>query len=246
MEKIHNKTRVAILASGDPESGGGGSTMARFIEGTQQGEIDAEVAFVVCNNPREKVGVYDHVDRLNAQYGTRIPVLKINGITHPGGKNERGQTNDESAAICEQLSLHGVSTVLLLGYMKQLNGQLVEDYGWKPEFAVISPENQGMYQAHIINTHPGILPQTADTHGIGASERAIELGLSHTAHTLHVVGDGIDTGPTIAEHLVKIETTDAQTLFDSVQIMEKRMICSAIDGFLKDQAAFQKTNPHLF
>lgn len=235
-------TPIGILASGDRESGGGGSTMARFIEGTQTGEVDAEVRVVVCNNPKGTVGIYNHIDRLNRQFGLDIPVLTINGTTHPLGKNERGQTNEESSAICEALGVRGVTHAILLGYMKQLNGELVEEYGWHPRFKAQDPEHNGVYFAHALNTHPGILPETADTHGIGASQRAIDLGLTYTAHTLHVVGSGIDTGPTIAEHSVPITTSNPDELFQTVQKEEKIKICGAINTFLHAQRAYLAQN----
>ncbi len=231
-----HSTSVVILASGDRESGGGGSTMVRFIEGTQTGEIDAEVGLVICNNPRGTVGVYDHVDRLNAQYGLEIEALTINGISHPGGRNERGQTDEEASAICEAVASRGLFFILQLGYMKVANGELIEEYGWKPEFALEDPVHQGLYLARLGNTHPGILPQTADTHGIHASERVLELGLPATAHTLHVVSAGIDTGPKIAEHIVEILPTDtAEALFSRVQAVEKKIYVQQWIAILKSK-----------
>lgn len=231
-------TPVGILAFGDRESGGGGSTAARFIEGTQTGEVAAEVRVVICNNPPGTVGVYDHVERLNREYGLDIPVLTINGKTHPLGKNERGQTDEEASAICEALTTHGVFLALQLGYMKQSNGELIEEYGWHPRFGQEDPEHNGIYLARLINTHPGILPQTANTHGVHASEWAIELDLPYTAHTLHVVSSGMDTGPVIAEHRVDITTTNPEELFEAVQVEEKGKICGAIDTYLKAQRAY--------
>jgi phosphoribosylglycinamide formyltransferase-1 len=229
-------TGIAILASGDRQSGGGGSTMERFICATQSGEIDAEVGLVICNNPRGTVGVYDRVDSLNAEYGLEIEVLTISGLTHPKGKQERGQTLEEASGICSEISVRGIERVLCLGYMKAINGELMEEFGWKPEYEITDPEHRGIYLARLANTHPGILPATADTHGIGASAKARRLGLPQTAHTLHVVGPGIDTGPNIAEHLVDIDPNDTdQSLFDKVQTVEKANIASAMDTYYKDQ-----------
>jgi len=244
MSESHNSL-VTVLASGDRESGGGGSTMETFIIGTQTGEVAAEVGLVICNNSPGTVGVYDRVERLNKEYGLEIEVATINGSTHPKGKQERGQTLEEAAAICELLGLRGISKVLCLGYMKKLNGELVEEYGWKPEYAQIDPINQGIYLASALNTHPGLLPHTADTYGIHAAKRA--LGLYHegvireTAQTLQVVGAGIDKGPTVESNPVPIfGEDDPQRLFERTQDVEKNFIVSDIQAYLAARAAYHE------
>ena len=241
-------TRLAVLASGDRESGGGGSTMQRVIEDTQNGILDAEVGLVICNNPPGTVGVYDRVDNLNDKYGLDIEVVTINSARYPGGPQERVITLEESLTICEAMSIKGIERALCLGYMKALNGEFVDEFGWQPEYSAM-PLNTGIYMARIVNTHPGILPETADTHGLGASEKALELalteGLTETAHTLHVVGAGIDTGPTIAQHEVPIDTErSAEDLFDEVQAVEKAMIGQALNKYYQAQKMFDRYRPH--
>jgi phosphoribosylglycinamide formyltransferase-1 len=232
-------TSVAILASGDRESGGGGSTMERFIRDAQDGLVAAEVGLVVCNNPRGTVGVYDRIDNLNREFGLDIEVLTINGVTHPKGPQERGQTLAEASAICEAVNGRGIGRILCLGYMKSINGDLMDEFGWKPAYEAADPENKGIYLARMVNTHPGILPETADTHGIGASAKARELGLLFTAHTLHVVGPRIDAAPIIAEHLVPILPDDTdQIVFDRVQGTEKTKLAPVMDEYYTAQAAF--------
>lgn len=236
---MSERVRVAILASGDRESGGGGSTMARFIEGTQEDEVNAEVGLVICNNPPDKVGVYDKVKAANKRYGLHIDALTINGSTHPRGKNERGQTDQESAAICRALGEYGIKFVLTLGYMKIINGQLIEEWGWKPEYAQYNPVHRGIYLGRIINTHPGILPVTKDTHGLGASELAIKRGLPFTAHTLHMGSADVDGGPIIAENIVPIHPgMHAEELFGNVQDAEKGNLCRNLNDYFAGRDAF--------
>ena len=217
------RPRVAILASG------GGSTAEAFITATQEGGVDADVSLVICNKTSQTAGVYGRVDKLNEKYGLSIPVQHISSLTHPKGAVERGQTDEESAAICEAVTAAGAGLVALMGYMKVVRGELVEEFGYLPHFS--SP-----FQARMVNTHPGPLPETADTYGLHTSERVLELGMAASRHTVHVVSAGVDKGPIIAEHTVPIYPEDApQDLLDRVQEIEKAHLPGAIDRFLKAQ-----------
>lgn len=217
---------IAILASGS------GSTAEAFIHATQDGRVCAEVGLVVCNNSPEKAAVYARVQKLNQQYGLDIETVQISGRTHPDGDVGRGQTLAESTAICEKIASGGFAHVALMGYMKMVRGELIEEYGWLPHFS-------SLYEARMSNTHPGPLPETEDTYGLDTSERVLELGLTASRHTVHVVASGVDRGPKIAEHPIEILPDDApQDVFDRVQAVEKVALPYVLDRFLKEQEAY--------
>lgn len=219
-----HRPTIAILASGN------GSTAEAFIHATQDGRVDADVGLVICNNPPDKAGIYRRIERLNQCYRLDIEIKEISGRTHPGGNVGRGQTLAESAAICEKISRDNFTHVALMGYMKIVRGDLIEEYGWRPSF-------NSLYEARMSNTHPGPLPETEDTYGIFASARVLELGLTTSKHTVHTVAPGVDRGPVIAEHLVAVHAGDtAQDLFNRVQQVEKDALPRALDTFLKAQA----------
>lgn len=225
MAEKHTPT-VGILASG------GGSTAEAFIHATQDGSVNAEVGLIVCSNPPEKAGIFDRVDNLNDQYGLSIEVLEISGKTHPGGNMGRGQTESESLAICREMRTRKIVHVALMGYMRMVRGELLMEYGLLPSHA--SP-----FEARMTNTHPGPLPETEDTYGIHTSERVLELGMSQSRHTVHLVSAGIDRGIKLAEHPVDVRNDDtAQSLFDRVQAIEKATLPKTIDTFLQEQDAY--------
>ncbi len=220
---------IAILASGS------GSTAEAFIEATRDGVVSAEIGLVICNNTREKAGVYDRVARLNHKHGLAIPVLRISGVTHPGGSGERGeQTLEESEAISEEVTRVGCDLVTLMGYMKKVRGALLEDYGW-------SSWMRSSTQARLINTHPGPLPETRGLHGIHVQERVLELGMDHSAHTVHVVSGGYDEGRIIDEAIVPVHAEDtAEELFQRVQLVEKSNLPLVIRSALYDRGHYQE------
>ncbi len=227
-------TRIGILASGDRESGEGGSTANRVARDALEGKAALNIGVVICNNPRGTVGVYELFDKINSDFGlkgdSKIDVVTIGPSTHPGGRLERGQTRDESSAVCRVLEERGIDFVAMLGFMRILTSEFVETWGWKPEYAN-DPKfgyRQGIYHpnARIGNNHPSILPFTADTHGEGSHQKAMELYhagiIRHSAMTWHLASAEVDKGPIIDEIPVPIEPDDdAGSLGDNVKDIEK-------------------------
>lgn len=220
--KIEQLPRIGILASG------GGTTAERVIRDTQTGVLLAEVACVVTNNGT--AGVLDLVEGLNDEYGLSIATQHISGVTHPDGFTTRGvQTTAESAAIAKYMRSHDIGLVATLGYMKEIVGELLDGYGWHPGMA--SP-----FHARMLNTHPGLLPATRGEYGIHVQEKVLGDRHQFAGQTLHVVGSGYDTGPTLAEHSFRVRAGyTPQTLFDEVQAVEKHNIGRDINHFLVSQ-----------
>jgi phosphoribosylglycinamide formyltransferase-1 len=218
---------VAILASGS------GTTAEAFVRASQVGAVDADVSIVVCNRPQSEAGVYKRMHDLNLKYGLGIRVVNISGITHPKGPIDRGQTLAESEAICELFSKENISHVALMGYMRKVNGPLMSEYGYLPDV------HKTKYQARMSNTHPGPLPETKDTYGVNASQHVLDLGMSMSRHTVHLVAPEIDDGPILAVNQVAIEPGDtAVDLFQRVQIIEKERLPFDIDRFLFEQSIY--------
>lgn len=233
------KPRVAILASG------GGSTAAAFIRATQEDRsIHTEVGLVICNNPPEKAGIYERIAQLNDEYGLSIPAYTINGKTNPGKSAKGEQTLEESSAIVDLLGRSNISLVALLGFMKRVRGRLLEEWGYH--------DGDDPFSARIVNTHPGLLPDTRGLHGLGVQEHVLRMGYEFAGQTLHVVSADYDRGPTIAEHsfrhglIVPAEqsperertiTALAPVLFELVQRTEKANIGLDIDSFLRAKTA---------
>lgn len=224
------KPRIAILASGE------GTTAEAFIRAAQAGEVSCEVALVICN--RRSAGIFGRIADLNAELGLDIPCELINSATHPaspGEKMHRGwQTQAEETAILDVL-LHGkFDLVAQMGYMKHTGPRIVSTFGWRPEY-------KSIYQARMVNTHPGLLPQTEGMHGDNIQRYVLDEGLKHGGHTLHVVADGYDDGPVVAEHKVPVEPGDTvDTLYARVQTSEKKHLPHDIEAFIAARREYNK------
>ena len=230
------RPRVAVFASGS------GSTFQAVAGAVADGLVDFDIVLVISN--KADAGVLERVAKLNQSPGFDIKTEIINQHLYPGGPQQRGQTLEEVQATLDALQRHKVDHLSLMGCMRIINTKVIEEWGWRPEYAQRNPDNRGVYLSRMTNTHPGILPATTDTYGIHTQEKVLELGLKETAQTLHVVATGVDEGPVLAENRVKVyapqhfppELADTpQTLFDRVQRIEKARLPLDLDYFLKQQ-----------
>jgi phosphoribosylglycinamide formyltransferase-1 len=191
------RPRIAILASGS------GTTAEAFIRASVAGKIQPEATLVICNN--KNAGIFKRIEALNEQLGLSIRTFYIGKGGYPPEPNETlapgDQTRAEEAAIIKELEAGNFDVVALMGYMKKIGPKLIEQFGWQPEYK--SP-----YQARMLNTHPGLLPETKGSYGVHIQEYVLQNHLSEAGQTLHVVAENYDEGPIIAEHRIPVLPDD--------------------------------------
>ncbi len=213
---------IAIFASGN------GSTAEAIIRAARHNEINGNVKLIITNN--SDAGVLKRVENLNKELNLEIKTFVINSQTHPPTANEKvergGQSRAEQAAILDILKEAKIDLVLLLGYMRKVGTEIVKEYGWRKKYR--SP-----YQARMLNTHPGILPDTAGMMGLGAQEFVLKSDASVAGQSLHVVSDEYDDGPTVEFHTLAVkENESAEELFARVQQLEKDSLPTDIKQFI--------------
>jgi phosphoribosylglycinamide formyltransferase-1 len=238
--KGFTKPRVAVFASG------GGSTFRAVAEAIAEGLVDFTINLVLTDHP--DAGILQQVAEVNKLYDFDIKTEIVNKKRFPGGEQGRGQTMEEAEATLTFLKQHKIDHLSLLGLLRIVATQVIEEYGWKPEYTKRDPKHKGAYLARMTNTHCGILPATIDTYGIHIQERILERGLTESAHTVHVVALGIDKGPVVAEHRIRVFPASKypaaivdtpEKLFARVRQVEQANIAFDIDAFLKDQARWR-------
>jgi len=100
------------------------------------------------------------------------------------------------------LEEHGVELVVLAGYMHLLTRPFL-----------------GRFPGRIVNVHPSLLPAFPGAHPI---EDALAAGVETTGVTVHLVDDGIDTGPILVQEQVPVEPRE--TLEDRLHAVEHRLL----------------------
>ena len=109
------------------------------------------------------------------------------------------------------LEEHGVELVVLAGYMQLLTKPFLD-----------------RFPGHIVNVHPSLLPQFPGTRPI---EDALAAGVDETGVTVHLVDEGIDTGPILAQEAVPI--VPAETLEERIHAVEHRLLPAVVRGLLE-------------
>ena len=104
-------------------------------------------------------------------------------------RSEHGDRAARDAAMADWLAERGVELVVLAGYMAILDAGFV-----------------ARFPDRILNVHPALLPAFP---GIRAIEQALDHGVKVFGVTVHLVDDGVDTGPIVLQRA--IELPDART-----------------------------------
>lgn len=103
-------------------------------------------------------------------------------------------------AILERLQASGVEWLVLAGYMRLVGKTLLE-----------------AYPSRIVNIHPSLLPSFP---GKAAIEQAVEHGVKVTGVTVHLVDEGMDTGPIIAQEAVRVVDGDVEKTAEAIHKVE--------------------------
>ncbi|WP_138274979.1 phosphoribosylglycinamide formyltransferase [Rhodoluna limnophila] len=99
--------------------------------------------------------------------------------------------------------------VVLAGFMRILPSNFV---------AALSP--------NLINTHPSLLPLFPGGHAV---RDALEAGVTTTGVTIHIVDEGVDTGPHIAQREVEVVTDDTEyDLHERIKKVERELLVATV------------------
>lgn len=113
------------------------------------------------------------------------------------------------AAIAAWLRDQGAETVVLAGYM-----------------ALLTPGFIAAFPNRIVNVHPSLLPAFP---GLRAIEQALEAGVAETGVTVHLVDDGVDTGPVLLQQAVAIPPgATASGVRELLAPIEHALLCEAV------------------
>jgi phosphoribosylglycinamide formyltransferase-1 len=111
---------------------------------------------------------------------------------------------DFETAVLSKLSEYAIDLIVLAGYMRIVGPTLLEAFPKK-----------------IINLHPSLLPSFPGKSGIAD---AYQYGVKVTGITIHYVDRGIDTGPIIAQEVVRIDEKDTlESLEEKIHQLEHQI-----------------------
>jgi phosphoribosylglycinamide formyltransferase-1 len=106
-------------------------------------------------------------------------------------RDHRGRRREEfDQEVVEVLRAHRVGLVCLAGYMR-----------------LLSPVFVRAFPGRILNVHPALLPAFP---GLHAQRQALLHGVKVSGATVHLVDEGLDSGPIVAQEAVPVRATDTE------------------------------------
>ena len=112
-------------------------------------------------------------------------------------------------ALADELLRHAPDLVVCAGFMRVLGGPVLEHFAGR-----------------IVNTHPSLLPAFPGAHAVAD---ALSYGVRITGVTVHLVDEGVDTGPVVAQAAVPVEPGDTeQSLHARIQDVEQPLYVDAV------------------
>ncbi len=104
------------------------------------------------------------------------------------------------------LERHGVELVVLAGYMHLLTRPFLD-----------------RFPGRVVNVHPSLLPAFPGAHAI---RDALAAGVETTGVTVHLVDEGLDTGPVLRQEAVPVEPRE--TLEERIHAVEHRLLPTVV------------------
>jgi phosphoribosylglycinamide formyltransferase-1 len=136
-----------------------------------------------------------------AQGLERARAAGIPGFVCDHRDRPREEHDQRVARILEE---HEVDLVCLAGYMRLLSAAFVR-----------------RFPQRILNIHPSLLPAFA---GLDAQCQALEHGVKVSGATVHIVDEGLDSGPIVLQEAVPVLDQDtAESLAERILEVEHRI-----------------------
>ena len=91
---------------------------------------------------------------------------------------------------------------------------------------VLPPNFVSGLSPKLINTHPSLLPLYPGAHGV---RDALAAGATETGVTIHIVDEGVDTGPHLAQERLAVLADETEyELHERIKIIERKLLVSVI------------------
>ncbi|MFB7371569.1 phosphoribosylglycinamide formyltransferase [Streptomyces sp. NPDC056222] len=91
---------------------------------------------------------------------------------------------------------------------------------------IVGKEFLARFGGRVVNTHPALLPSFPGAHGV---RDALAYGAKVTGCTVHLVDDGVDTGPIIAQGVVEVrDEDDEDALHERIKEVERSLLVEVV------------------
>lgn len=170
---------------------GGGTNLQAILDAIDEGRVtNAEVSVVISNNP----GAY----ALERARKHGIPAISISPK----------QFSDREAfhkALLDKVREYHLDLIVLAGFLVTIPPEMIREYPNK-----------------IINVHPSLIPSFCGVgyYGLKVHEAALARGVKVTGATVHIVDEGVDSGPILLQKAVEVKEGDTPEILQR-RVMEE-------------------------
>lgn len=134
----------------------------------------------------------------------------------PPGRFRTKLDEEAEPAYIAALREAQVDLVVLAGFMRILKGDFLRTFSGR-----------------VVNIHPSLLPSFP---GLEAWRQALDYGVKVTGCTVHLVDQGIDTGPILAQRAVPVlEGDTAATLHARIQEAERALYPTVVGALARGE-----------
>lgn len=177
-----NNAVLGVLASGR------GSDLQSIIDAVEAGQIKAKIGVVLTDKP--------NVMALQRAEKAGIPAICVD-------RKKYADRDEFERELVKQLKEHGVTLVILAGFMR-----------------ILSPYFVNEFKNCIMNIHPSLLPSFGGAH---AHRDVLAYGVKVSGCTVHFVDEGMDSGPIIMQKAVPVLDDDTEETL-SARVLEQEHI----------------------
>jgi phosphoribosylglycinamide formyltransferase 1 len=112
-----------------------------------------------------------------------------------------------------------------------LDGEAVEWIALAGYMRIVGPTLLSAYAHRIVNIHPSYLPAFP---GARAVRDALAAGAAATGVTVHLVDEGVDTGPIVLQEEVEIVPgSSEEALLERIHAVEHRLYSAALEHLIR-------------
>lgn len=159
---------------------------------------------------------------------------------------------DNPASGLEHAELFGIPTFVVspqsFDSREEWAQMLLENVKfWNPDLTVLAgfmrilpPNFVNALSPNLINTHPSLLPSFPGAHAV---RDALAAGANVTGVTIHVVDEGVDTGPHLAQAEVAVLPDETEhELHERIKSVERRLLVETVRGIAEGQIHLKTAN----
>lgn len=120
-----------------------------------------------------------------------------------------------NGGVLEAVSVFQPDYLILAGFMR-----------------ILAPEVVRKFEGRMVNTHPALLPSFPGAHPV---RDTLAHGVKVTGATVHLVDDGVDTGPIIAQTTVPVlDGDDEPTLTERIKVAERALLVETVGRIARE------------